>query len=62
MKKEAVKEILENMPSEFEIEDLVEKLIFLHKVEIGLQESKEGKTVPLSEVKKKFNQKWDSKR
>jgi hypothetical protein len=54
MKKEAVKEILENMPSEFEIEDLVEKLIFLHKVEIGLQESKEGKTVPLSEVNKKF--------
>lgn len=52
MKKEAVKEILENMPSEFE--DLVEKLIFLHKVEIGLQESKEGKTVPLSEVNKKF--------
>lgn len=52
MKKEAVKDILEKMPNEFE--DLVEKLIFLQKVEIGLQESKEGKVVSLGDVKKKF--------
>lgn len=51
MKKEAVKDILEKMPNEFEIEDLVEKLIFLQKVEIGLQESKEGKIVSLGEAK-----------
>jgi hypothetical protein len=45
------------MPSEFEIEDLIEKLIFLQKVEIGQQESKEGKIVSLSEVKKKIRAK-----
>jgi nitrate reductase NapAB chaperone NapD len=58
MKKEAVKEILDKMPSEFDIEDLVEKLIFLQKVEVGLQEPNEGKIIALTEVKNKFEQKW----
>lgn len=42
----AVKELPENTT----IEDTIERLVFLHKIEVGLVQSREGKTVPLDEV------------
>ncbi len=44
---DAVKEL----PQEFELEDLMEKLVFVQKVEDGLTQLKEGKTVPHEKVK-----------
>jgi hypothetical protein len=62
MKKEQVKGILENMPNEFDIEDLVERLLFIQKVEIGIKNSQEGKTITLSEAKERFFDKWEKQK
>jgi len=45
------------MPDEFNIEDLFEKLLFIEKVEQGLQQGKEDNTKPHTEVKKMVS-KW----
>jgi predicted transcriptional regulator len=50
---DAVKEL----PQEFELEDLLEKLVFAQKVEDGLRQLKEGKTVPHEKVKEMVK-KW----
>ncbi len=42
----AVKEL----PEDATIEDAIERLVFLHKVEIGLAQARERKSVPLDEV------------
>jgi nitrate reductase NapAB chaperone NapD len=62
MKKEQVKEILEKMPNEFDIEDLVERLLFIQKVEIGMKDSLEGKTITLIEAKERFFNKWEKQK
>jgi predicted transcriptional regulator len=50
--KEKVIESLKTFPSEFSIDDLIEKLIFIEKIEKGLQDSKDGKTRTHKEIKK----------
>ncbi|MEO6948073.1 MAG: hypothetical protein ABI123_00465 [Ginsengibacter sp.] len=42
---------IQNFPQEFELEDLIEKLIFTEKVEIGLKQLEEGKTISHEKVK-----------
>ena len=41
---------VEDLPEDATIEDAIERLLFLHKIEIGLRQTEEGKTVPLDEV------------
>jgi predicted transcriptional regulator len=41
---------VEDLPEDATIEDAIERLLFLHKIEIGLGQTEEGKTVPLDEV------------
>ena len=41
---------VEELPEDATIEDAIERLLFLHKVEVGLKQAEEGKTVPLDEV------------
>ncbi len=41
---------VEELPENATIEDAIERLVFLHKVEIGLAQAREGKSVPLDEV------------
>ncbi len=53
----AVKELPENAT----IEDAIERLIFLHKIEVGLKQSQEGKTVPLDEVEARLKRRRQSK-
>jgi hypothetical protein len=55
--KKQVLETLDQLPSAFEVEDLFEKLVFLQKIEIGVQQSKEGKAVSKEEMKEKLK-KW----
>ena len=45
------------MPQEFEVEDLITKLLFIQSVEEGLQQSKSGNVVSLEEAKQKLS-KW----
>ena len=41
---------VEELPEDATIEDAIERLVFLHKIEAGLKQVEEGKTVPLDEV------------
>lgn len=52
--KDKVLEVLTDLPDTFSIDDLVERLIVLDKIEKGLQEVKEGKVVDHKEVKEKL--------
>lgn len=55
--KTKVLETVKNLPNEFSLEELMEKMIILDKIEIGLQQIKEGKVVTTSEARQRL-QKW----
>ncbi|HFA50920.1 MAG TPA: hypothetical protein ENJ95_18070 [Bacteroidetes bacterium] len=57
LKKEQVLQLLNSLPNEFEIYDLVEGLVVLQKIETGLQQVSEGKTVDTQEARKQLA-KW----
>ncbi|UJP64653.1 hypothetical protein [Mongoliitalea daihaiensis] len=55
--KSQVKKQLENLPEEFSLDELVEQLIFIQKVEKGLKDSDENKIITERELDKKI-EKW----
>jgi hypothetical protein len=57
MKKETVIDAMTEMPQEFEPDILLEKLIFIEKVEKGLKQIRDGKTETHEEVKE-IVKKW----
>ena len=57
MKREKVMDTVKEFPKEFELEDLIEKLVFVEKVEKGLTQLKKGKTIPHEKVKE-IAKKW----
>lgn len=50
MKKETVIEAMRELPQNFELENLLEKLVFMEKVEAGLLQLEQGNTLPHDEV------------
>ncbi len=54
MKKYKVIETLDYLPEEFDVEELVEKLLFVEKVEQGIQDAEEGKVMSLVEARQKM--------
>lgn len=44
--KATIREQLDNLPEEFTIDELIERLILVHKIEVAEQESKDGKVTP----------------
>ena len=57
MKRDKVIEAVKELPQEFDLEELMEKLIFVEKVEQGLKQLDEGKTVDHAQVKEMVK-KW----
>ncbi len=57
MKRDKAIEIINKLPSEFDLDELIEKLIFIDKVEKGNYQIKEGKTKTHQEVKE-LAKKW----
>jgi hypothetical protein len=55
--KERLHTTLENLPESFSIDELIDQLIFIEKVEEGLQQSEEGKVVSNEDVQRMIN-KW----
>jgi predicted transcriptional regulator len=51
MKRDKVMETVKEFPQEFDLEELIERLVFVEKVEKGLEQIKEGKTIPHEQVK-----------
>lgn len=60
MKKQKVLETLAQLPEDFDMEELVEKLLFIQRVEEGLMDSKLDRTLSLEEAKEKMSKKWQS--
>ena len=56
MTKEKVIETMNDLPQNFELDLLLEKLIFIEKVEKGLEQAREGKTLTHGEVKNKIKE------
>ena len=50
MKKETVIEAIKKLPQDFELDKLLEKLIFMEKVENGLLQLDQKNTIPHDEV------------
>jgi predicted transcriptional regulator len=57
MRRERVIETIKDLPNEFDLETVIERLIFIDKVEKGLKQAEEGKTISHEEVKKRVS-KW----
>ncbi len=51
MRKEAVEDVLKALPDNFQLDMLIDQLIFREQVETGLKQIDEGKGIPLDEVK-----------
>ena len=59
LSKNTVKKTIEKLPDLFSIDELIEKLIFIEKVEEGLDQSIEGNVISNEDVKSIIG-KWSS--
>jgi hypothetical protein len=57
MKRDKAINTINEFPQEFELEDLIEKLVFVEKVEKGLQQLEKGATISHENVKE-ITKKW----
>ncbi len=57
--KNTVMQSIDNLPDSFTIDELIEQLIFVEKVEEGIKQSNEGKTISNDDVKYMI-EKWSS--
>jgi hypothetical protein len=48
---------LRNLPEKFSVEDVIDRVVLLQKIEIGIEQSKAGKTRTTKEAKAKLK-KW----
>jgi predicted transcriptional regulator len=58
MKKRTAQTTLKSMPDEFQLDELLERLVFIEQVEKGLVELKEGKGIPHDKVMASIKRKW----
>lgn len=52
MTKEKVLEAIKDMPGDFQLDELIDKLIFIEKIEEGIKQVSEGQAISHDEVKK----------
>lgn len=58
MNKSKVLETLEQLPPEFSTEELIDRLLFVEKVEQGMKDVEDDKTISLDTAKARFHSKW----
>ena len=58
MKKQSAINTLNDFPKEFDLEELIEKLVFKDKVEKGLAQAKKGQTISHEKVAERFRKRW----
>lgn len=49
---------VEELPDEATLDDAIEKLILLRKVELGIQQRDAGEGIPQEEIEKRFGVSW----
>jgi predicted transcriptional regulator len=57
MNKDKVLDTIKGLPQEFELDELLEKLIFIEKIDAGLAQAEQGKVIPHDKVKEAVK-KW----
>ena len=57
MTKEKVIEMVNGLPDQFNLDELMERLVFIDKVEKGMEQIKNGETTSHTDVKKMVD-KW----
>ncbi len=55
--KNIVRQSIDSLPDSFTIDELIEQLIFVEKIEDGIKQSNDGKTISNDEVKSMI-EKW----
>ncbi len=58
MKKEIAINTINSFPNEFELEELLERLVFIEKIEKGLEQAQSGQTIDHELLIKKYQDKW----
>jgi len=58
MTKEQANQVVDAMPTEFAVDELVERLLILEAVERGRQQYREGKTFTQAEIEAYFRERW----
>lgn len=58
MKKQTVLQTISELPNEFNLEVLLERLVFIEKVEKGLTQMHAGKVSSHSKVIERFKKRW----
>lgn len=64
MTKQEVGAILDQLPEEFQVDDLIERLLFVKRIERGLEQVRLGQTVPNEQVMEEMRQlrhKWQQR-
>ncbi|HSL88599.1 MAG TPA: hypothetical protein VK870_04820 [Ignavibacteriaceae bacterium] len=57
LEKEKVLQTIQELPEKFSLDDLIDRIILLHKVGIGLEQSQKGKVQSTLVAKEKLS-KW----
>lgn len=57
MKRDKAIETVKEFPQEFELEELMERLVFIDKIEKGLEQAEQGKVTSHEKVKE-LRRKW----
>ncbi len=58
MKKQIILDTVNAQPNDVNVDELIKRLIFMEKVEQGLNEIDEAKTISQDKVVEHFNKKW----
>ena len=58
MKKHTALNTINEVPKEFALEELLERLVFIEKVEHGIAQAKNGKSAEHHKVVESFRKKW----
>jgi hypothetical protein len=54
VKKQSLVNIVNELPKEFKLDDLIEKLVVIEKIETGIEDVKKERTVSHEKVKKEL--------
>lgn len=57
LNKNKVLRTLENLPETFSIEEIIDQLVLLQKIELGLEQARNNETVSTEQAKSQLN-KW----
>lgn len=52
--KDKIVETVQSLPADATVEDAMERLLFLAKIERGLQQANSGATIPHDEIRRRF--------